>query len=163
MKKDEFVGLMEKVRKVYGEKFPMSQERMDIFYDLLNDLDYEMLKEATENMLKESNYPPVPADFRNAYKVIYDRERDRKDFLNNIFQRMKHIWAFREGEGHLRGSECFVKYILSFPKEQQEQEGQKCLDIVTAYMKKVQDEKNDDMLRFDDFIEKMVRDAGKTD
>ena len=168
MTREEFTEIMIMVKDVFEDKFSMKEERMETFYNLLNDLDYEMLKESTENMLKDITYPPVVADFRKAYQEVYERERDHRLLIESIYERAYGTWPLRANEDTAPAKKEWMVLIFSQPKEKQKACADYLLDEIRDYVRKAEREKNNDIETFaqhiKDFAEAVTRKRnGKTD
>lgn len=161
MKKNEFLGLMDKIKEVHGDKFSTSKNRMDIFFDLLKDCEFEMLKEAVNNYLANNEYPPLPANLRKEYMEIYDRERDHRQLIESIYERAYGTWPLRENEDTAPAKREFMALVFSQPKAKQKEFADHLLNRIRQYVEKAEDEKNDNIVTFYQYLADTRKGHGK--
>lgn len=74
MTRDNFMALVADMKSLYtGQNFIPDVNAMEIWFDLLGDLDYEVAKKAVRAHMVSSSFPPMPKDIREkAAELVSD-------------------------------------------------------------------------------------------
>ena len=92
LSEEEFLTIATKINQVYRDKQPITKQGINIWYDLLSDLDAKTLNLAVSNYIKSNKYPPTIADLRNEYQLIIDKIARINNELKDIYNRTSGIY-----------------------------------------------------------------------
>lgn len=82
MTKQEFLTIVKKLRLAYKrDGFLTDKESVELWYDMLGNLDYKILNHAAEKHIKNSQYQPTIADLYQGYKRTEEYISARKGEL----------------------------------------------------------------------------------
>jgi len=74
------------------EDFLIDQSAMEVWYNLLEDLDGTLVEESIRAYAKTSPYPPTVADIRNGCERILDRESKLRREMREAFDFAKGVY-----------------------------------------------------------------------
>lgn len=86
MNTDEFLGFMNTLKSLYGDKFPrLTKEVLDVWYECLKDLDSGILHTALVDYVKGSEFSPTVAALRREYETVRQENVKSKAELKRLY------------------------------------------------------------------------------
>ena len=86
MTKKEFASIIKKITLAYGERFQVSDEKLDLWWQYFGTFDKELLDSAAMEYIGDNSYPPTIADLKKIYclflKIIILKILHQKYILN---------------------------------------------------------------------------------
>lgn len=108
-----------KLQTNYGrDKFDLSRETFNLWYEMFADCEEEALKLAVTNCIKESEFAPNIAGLMKYYRAIVQERSEIIEIMESKYKTLLGIW------GESANKETFmaiVKYIYSFPKKERKE------------------------------------------
>lgn len=82
MDKKDFLGIMQELNVVYGErKFPLTEQTLNVWNKYLGKCEKEVFEKAVEKFVRTSAFPPTIADiFQEISKISEDKIERRREF-----------------------------------------------------------------------------------
>lgn len=140
MQKNEFLNLAAAIKTYYPkDNILPTKESMELWYDLLSDLDYKMAQNAMKNYVKKNQYPPTIADLRQEYELLDDERRRKRAQLKETYNSTLAIYpcAYDERPGI---EKVYKSILMEFPEDERPAVANKIYqrvdDFVRAWEKK---------------------------
>ena len=82
MDKKDFLGIMQELNVVYGDrKFPLTEQTLNVWNKYLGKCEKEVFEKAVEKFVRTSAFPPTIADiFQEISKISEDKMERRREF-----------------------------------------------------------------------------------
>ena len=82
MDKKDFLGIMQELNVVYGDrKFPLTEQTLNVWNKYLGKCEKEVFEKAVEKFVRTSAFPPTIADiFQEISKISEDKIERRREF-----------------------------------------------------------------------------------
>ena len=82
MDKKDFLGIMQELNVVYGDrKFPLTEQTLNVWNKYLGKCEKEVFEKAVEKFVRTSAFPPMIADiFQEISKISEDKMERRREF-----------------------------------------------------------------------------------
>ena len=108
MKKNEFLGIMQELNIIYGErKFPLTAQTLEIWNRYLGEYDATDIHEAVSRHVKKSAFPPTVSELIEEYKNIQGEILQKASEVNTIFWAI--VAAYPCATGGEREKEAFAR------------------------------------------------------
>lgn len=148
--REEFASIVIKINQAYADKKPITKEGIDIWYELLNDLDARTLNAAANNYIMDNRYPPTIADLRQEYKHIKDHIAEINQQLREIYDRTRgtypNVHLNDDEETKRKAAEeardTWVSLIMKVPLEERVEYAKKIESAVINYVHSVEADPN---------------------
>ena len=93
MTKDEFKPLIVKLKTAFiRDKFFEDTGQIDLWYEMLQDLNPKYAEQAVTNYIKKNRYQPTIADIRQEYTTIVDDIKARTKHIREILDLQISYW-----------------------------------------------------------------------
>lgn len=87
MDKKDFLGIMQELNVVYGDrKFPLTEQTLDIWNKYLGGYSEENVHEAVRSHVVSSPFPPTVSEIIGNMKKYQDEACDKATDLDNVFR-----------------------------------------------------------------------------
>ena len=97
--KQEFATLVLAMQAMYGEEFIGTEEAMDVWFALLNDLDYQILSKALQKHMLTNKFKPTVAELREIYAdLICPVISDWSEGWEQVSKAIGHYGMYRTEE-----------------------------------------------------------------
>ena len=107
---------LRKLQTNYGvDKFDLSKESFDLWYEMFSDCDEEGLRLAVTNCIKENEFAPNIAGLMKYYKTLEKDRNEIKEVMKSKYNTMRCMWR---DEADFDTFQTIVEYIVRFPKGQ---------------------------------------------
>lgn len=105
-----------KLQTNYGkDKFDLSQDMFNLWYEMFADCEEDGLKIAVNNCIKENEYAPNIAGLMKYYKDLDNSRKEIAEVMQSKYTTIRSMW---EEEYDPNTFKSIVEYIFRFPKEQ---------------------------------------------
>lgn len=105
-----------KLQTNYGtDKFDLSQEKFDLWYEMLGDCDERALEVAIRNCIKGSEYPPTIATLMKYYREVEESREEIATLIRTEYSNMKSQWGEQDDPDTYK---AIIEYVFRFPKNQ---------------------------------------------
>lgn len=113
--KEFLLNQMSRLELSYGkEKFIVSQEMFDLWYEMFSDCEEEGLRLSIDKCIKESEFPPNIAGVMKQYKELDQERKELGDLIRHQYVTIRSIWGEEyDKETH----DAIIAYIFRFPKK----------------------------------------------
>ena len=98
MTRDIFKDLMHRIYVIYGDKFPMTQEKFDVWYEFFGDDDPDKMRRSIDAHANASQYAPTVADIRRGINEINDAEKKIIDRCWEIYRAIYSLGRTKESD-----------------------------------------------------------------
>lgn len=138
MTKKEFAEIIKKITLAYGERFEVSDEKLDLWWQFFGETDKELLDSATMDYIGENIYPPTIADLRQIYSAKAQNRTAQKQKIHQSF--LSLLGTCPHSTDDLTQIKIiFDEYINSKPDAEQYSEAEKIRRIMREYVSRVED------------------------
>ena len=118
----------------YPNRFEMTQERFDIWYDLMGGLKALAVHEAVSRHMATSDYPPFPASIIRLYNEVIEEWRLIMNHVWNTYNLTCDIYQRYGGEVREEDKEIFKDYLRGTPYPDRERKAADFLHELQAYL-----------------------------
>lgn len=86
MKRSELMPILEDLKLAFmRQNFLESEQELELWLRMLQDLDKSALQKSAENYIKRNQFPPTIADIRTAYRSIKEQQAKMRGELLDIY------------------------------------------------------------------------------
>lgn len=105
-----------KLQTNYGkEKFDLSKDMFNLWYEMFADCEEEGLRIAVSNCIKESEFAPNIAGLMKFYRELETGRLEIAETMNSKYTNIRSYWGEKYDHDTFK---AIVEYIFRFPKEQ---------------------------------------------
>lgn len=135
----------------YGrDKFDLSKESFNLWYEMFADCEEEALKLAINNCIKGSEYAPNIAGLMKYYKAIMQERSEIIEVMQSQYKTLLAIW----GESYNKETvKAIIDYVYSFPKEKRKEAMIDLTHRAVSFYNDCRNEARVDIPRIKEFIE----------
>ena len=109
-----------KLQTNYGtDKFDLSQEKFDLWYEMIGECDERILEAAVKNCIKENEYPPTIATLMKFYREVEAAREEIHTLMKTEYSNMRSYWGERYDSETFR---AIIEYVFRYPKDQRKAE-----------------------------------------
>lgn len=113
MNRDFLKKQMMRLEANYGaERFKITKEMFEIWYELLSDFVEEGVKASVNDYIRENEYPPTVASIIKIYK---EKERIREENKKYVLGKYKYVSGWFDEEPNEETYLVFRGYLYKFP------------------------------------------------
>ena len=113
MNRDFLKKQMMRLETNYGaERFKITKEMFEIWYELLSDFVEEGVKASVNDYIRENEYPPTVASIIKIYK---EKERIREENKKYVLGKYKYVSGWFDEEPNEETYLVFRGYLYKFP------------------------------------------------
>lgn len=96
---DQFIVITKGLKEVYQrDKFLQTRESLDVWYNLLKDIDYPILSIAIQKYMLNNKFAPTPADIREAVLQVTTTENDWGEGWQQVIKSFGRYGMYRVDE-----------------------------------------------------------------
>lgn len=107
---------LSKIQTNYGvDKFDLSKEKFELWYEMFADCDENGLKLAVANCIKENEYAPNIAGLMKYYRTLEQDRAEIAEVMKSKYTTMRSMWREEYDSDTFK---AIIEYIFRFPKEQ---------------------------------------------
>ena len=104
---------MKRIETNYGaNKFTVTQQMFDLWYEMFADYDPKGLKAAIDKYMKSSEFAPNVASINNTYQKLAD---EREHLERVIIAKYKWVAHWFEEQPNIESYNAFMNYVCKFP------------------------------------------------
>ena len=107
---------LERLQANYGkEKFDLSLDTFNLWFEMFKDCEKEGLKIAVDNCIKENEYAPNIAGLMKYYRVLEEERKEIAEIINSKYRTLMSFWGEKYDHDTYK---AIIDYVFRFPKEQ---------------------------------------------
>lgn len=107
---------LSKLQVNYGkDKFDISPDAFNLWYEMFADCEEEGLRIAVSNCIKENEFAPNIAGLMKYYKTLEQDRSEIKEIMQSKYNTLRCMWNEDPDSDTFK---AIVDYIFRFPKEQ---------------------------------------------
>ena len=137
MTKKEFASIIKKITLAYGERFQVSDEKLDLWWQYFGTFDKELLDSAAMEYIGDNTYAPTIADLKKIYCIKLQNKNEHNKRINNNFKLILSLHP--DVVNDLEPTrDMYYSYIKSKPYPEQCIMAEKIRNDIHKYIKKVE-------------------------
>ena len=138
MTKKEFAEIIKKITLAYGERFQVSDEKLDLWWQFFGEANKELLNSATMDYIGENIYPPTIADLKQIYSTKVQKRTAQKQKIHQSFLSLLGTCP-HSADDLTQVKIIFDEYINSKPDAERYSEAEKIRRRMREYVSRVED------------------------